>query len=221
MRIHDLELLDKPQERLLKYGIHSLTDVELLAIILRSGTRKVNVLQVCEKVIQLLRTDLNSINIEELQKIRGIGPVRACQILASIELSRRYLGNTEGKVVENPEDIVEVLKYLQHTKQEHCIIVTLDSSARIIKSREVSKGILNANLIHPREVFAPAIEDRAASIIIVHNHPSGTVHPSDEDMKITQTLQESSKILGIPIQDHIIIGKSTFFSFAEKHLLGS
>lgn len=220
MRIHDLDLLDKPQEKLLKYGVDSLTDVELLAIILRSGTRKVNVLEVCEKVIELLRTDLR-IHVEELQKIRGIGPVRACQILASIELSRRYLGSTEGKVIENPEDIVEVLKYLQHTKQEHCIIVTLDSSARIIKSREVSKGILNANIIHPREVFAPAIEDRAASIVIVHNHPSGTVHPSDEDIKITKVLQESSQILGIPIQDHIIIGKSTFFSFAEKHLLGS
>jgi DNA repair protein RadC len=154
-----------------------------------------------------------------LRSVSGLGPAKACEIVACFELGKRLLKEKPAALYLKPEDIWEKLKDYREHKKEHFIIFYLDSRNREIKNEVVSVGSLNANLVHPREVFEPAVKNLAAQVILAHNHPSGDPEPSEDDLALNKRLAEAGKILGIEVIDHIIIAKSGYLSFKEKGLL--
>ena len=208
MIIKELKLEDRPLQRLIKKGPQALSNVELLAIILW----KIKNCSVLSKVSEIfkkynLRT-LSEASASELKKIIG-DEVKACQIVACFELARRLASYTEEEkpLIESPADVFRILgPEMQSSKQEVVKVVLLDSRNRMIKVEEISKGSLDTNVIHPRDVFRKAIENNAASIILVHNHPSGDPEPSNEDIEVTKKLIKVSKLIGINILGHVIIG---------------
>ena len=218
MKIKDTPKIDRPQEKLVKYGPEKLTDVELLAIILRTGTSGQNVIELSSKIIRKFGKDFGMLSVKDLSGVRGLGGVKAAQLVSSFELSKRFL-QKEIKRQITPEIIFETLIDTRVSKKEHFIVFYLNSRNQEIHREIVSVGTLDSNLIHPREVFEPAIKNLACNIIIVHNHPSGLVNPSESDIKITQQLIEAGKILGIRVLDHVIIAQDCFLSFKEKGLL--
>lgn len=216
--INELNKIDKPREKLLKNGVEALKDYELLAVVLGSGTKEKDVLKLSHEIIKLFEEEFDNLSLEKLTKIHGLANIKASQILASIELSKRYLikQNTQ---IKTASDIYKELEKYKNKKQEYFIMISLDGANHIIKKRVISIGILNQSLVHPREVFSPALKDRAASIIIAHNHPSGVLKASNEDINITNRLKECGKLLGLEILDHIIITKDGYLSFKEEDLL--
>ena len=216
--IADLDDFDKPREKLTKKGVQALKDYELLAIVLGSGTKDKDVLKLSREIIKLFEDDFEKLCLEKLTSIHGLGIAKASQILSAIELSKRYLIK-QNKKITSAHEIYDELQEYKHKKQEYFITITLDGANHIIEKRVIFIGTLNRSLIHPREVFADAITDRAASIIIAHNHPSGLLEVSDEDRLVTKRLQESSKLLGIELLDHIIISKDGYLSMKEMEML--
>ena len=216
--IKSIPKFDRPREKLHKRGMKSLSDLELLAVILGSGTKGKDVFKVSKEMLKILRQDFNNISFEKLKSIEGVGDAKASQILAAIEFARRFLTKDEFKI-NSAEDVVSIAEELKTKKQEYFLTLTLDGSNTLIQKRIVFIGTLNESLVHPREVFADAITDRAASIIFVHNHPSGTVNPSKEDIAITDRLVRVGKLVGINVLDHIIISRKGYFSFSENGLL--
>lgn len=218
---------ERPQEKMVRFGAKSLSNAELLAIIIRTGTRKATSVEVGRKIMEYLDNDLSyfhQVDILELQRnpnLSGIGMVKACQIKAAIELGLRIKQKDALAVkVSSPQDVVDLLlDDMQYLKQECFKIILLDTKNKIIKVEEISIGILNASLVHPREVFVKAIRQHAASIILAHNHPSGDTDPSAEDKKITKRLYDAGEIIGISVLDHIIIGRGTYLSFKQEKLL--
>jgi DNA repair protein RadC len=221
MRISEISLENRPRERLIKYGVNVLSNAELLAIILQKGTRKENVIDMSNKLISKFGLDsLSDLSLKELQDVDGVGPAKAMQIKAIFELSNRYkLSKTEKSALNNAEDVYRYASTRLKNDKEYFFVIHLDSKNHIIKDEIVSIGILNANIIHPREIFRTSIKECSNAIICVHNHPSGDVNPSDEDIQVTKILQKSSKILNIPLLDHVIISDSNFFSFKNEGLL--
>ena len=218
MKIKDLPKIDLPRERLQKYGVSKLSDFELLAILLGSGIKGLNVLQLSKRVLQIIsKISKDKITLDDLLKIKGLGKAKASQILAIIELSRR-LGVDKSEVL-SPEDTWKLCADIRDSKKEHFIAFYLDTQNRLIERQIISVGTLNSSLVHPREVFEPAVRLSAASVIIVHNHPSGNLEPSEEDLVITKKLIEASKILGIEIVDHVLVVKNSYMSFKERGLL--
>ncbi len=215
--IDELDNFDKPREKLIKKGVKALKDYELLAIVLGSGTKDKDVLKLSREIIKLFEDDFENISLEKLTSIHGLGLAKSSQILSAIELSKRYLIK-QNKKIRDADDIYNELLEYKNKKQEYFIVITLDGANHIIEKRVVSIGILNRSLVHPREVFADAISDRAASIVIAHNHPSGLLEASNEDILITKRLQESSKLLGIELLDHIIISKNGYLSMKDEEL---
>lgn len=216
--ISELDSVDKPREKLTKNGAGSLKDYELLAILLGSGTKDKDVLKLSREIIKLFEDDFETISLEKLTSIHGLGLAKSSQILSAIELSKRYLIK-QNKKVSSAGDIFDELQEYKNKQQEYFLTITLDGANHIIQTRVVSIGTLNRSLIHPREVFADAITDRCASIIIAHNHPSGLLEASQEDIMITLRLQESTKLLGIELLDHIIISKNGYLSMKDLELL--
>lgn len=216
--IKSIPKFDRPREKLRKRGVKSLSDLELLAVILGSGTKGKDVFKISKEVLKTLRKDFNNISFEKLKSIEGVGDAKASQILAAIEFARRFLTKDELKI-HSAEDVVNIAEELKTKKQEYFLTLTLDGSNALIQKRIVFIGTLNESLVHPREVFADAITDRAASIIFVHNHPSGTVNPSREDIAITDRLVNVGKLVGINVLDHIIVSRKGYFSFNENGLL--
>lgn len=216
--IRELDSIDKPREKLTKNGVESLKDYELLAILLGSGTKDKDVLKLSREIIKLFEDDFEAISLEKLTSIHGLGLAKSSQILSAIELSKRYLIK-QNKKVSSAEDIFDELKEYKNKQQEYFLTITLDGANHIIQTRVISIGTLNRSLIHPREVFADAITDRCASIIIAHNHPSGLLEASQEDILVTSRLQESAKLLGIELLDHIIISKNGYLSMKDLELL--
>ncbi len=216
--ISELDSVDKPREKLIKKGVESLKDYELLAILLGSGTKDKDVLKLSREIIKLFEDDFETISLEKLTSIHGLGLAKSSQILSAIELSKRYLIK-QNKKVSSAGDVFDELQEYKNKQQEYFLTITLDGANHIIQTRVVSIGTLNRSLIHPREVFADAITDRCASIIIAHNHPSGLLEASQEDIMITLRLQESAKLLGIELLDHIIISKNGYISMKDLELL--
>ncbi|MDK9694512.1 MAG: DNA repair protein RadC [Sulfurimonas sp.] len=216
--ISELDSVDKPREKLIKKGVESLKDYELLAILLGSGTKDKDVLKLSREIIKLFEDDFEIINLEKLTSIYGLGLAKSSQILSAIELSKRYLIK-QNKKVSSAGDVFDELQEYKNKQQEYFLTITLDGANHIIQTRVVSIGTLNRSLIHPREVFADAITDRCASIIIAHNHPSGLLEVSQEDIMITLRLQESAKLLGIELLDHIIISKNGYISMKDLELV--
>ena len=223
MKIKDLPLDSRPRERLIKKGPKALSNAELLAILLRQGNKKENVLEVANKLLK--NHDLRSLSrlgANTLKNNLGIGKAKACQIMASFELGRRLARfNGDKKIkIDGAKDIAKLfIPELNNLKKEHFIGIYLDSRKKIIKEEIIFIGTLNSSLVHPREIFKVAIEEGAAAIILIHNHPSADINPSDEDIKITKELTEAGDIMGIEVLDHIIIGGNKYFSFVEKGVL--
>ena len=213
-KINELHNHDKPREKLLKKGPSSLKDYELLAILLGSGVKGKDIICLSKEIIKLFEKDFSALDIEKLLQVHGLGAAKASQILASIELSKRYLIKQNKKITSAQDVYNELLKY-HDKKQEYFLTLYLDGANHIHETRVITIGTLNQSLVHPREVFAPAIEYRCASIIIAHNHPSGILKPSPEDITVTNRLKESSKILGIELLDHIIFTKNGYISLRD------
>ncbi|MEI6692318.1 MAG: DNA repair protein RadC [Chlorobium sp.] len=222
MRIHDLDPENRPNERFMLSGPGALSPAELLAIILRTGTKNLNVVDTCNEIISKFGLEkLADTTTRELQKIRGIGKVKAMQIIAVFELNKRlqYTRNTKKKFKAS-EDIFNYMDgRIPDETKEHLFVLHLNTKNQIIKNELVSVGTLNAALIHPREVFKSAIRESAHAIILVHNHPSGDVEPSNADKQVTDLLKKASAIIQIELLDHIIIAKTEWFSFRERSLM--
>ncbi|MFH1565808.1 MAG: DNA repair protein RadC [bacterium] len=220
MKIKDLPKIERPREKLEKYGPERLSNSELLALLLRTGSKDLNVVEFSKKILKKFSgDDLSKATVRELKDTFGLGTAKACEIVACFELGRRLLQNKQSVLLFSPKDVWEELKDIRDNKKEHFMVFFLDSRNQEIKREIVSIGSLNANLVHPREVFEPAVRYLAAQIIIAHNHPSGDPEPSEEDLEITKKLVASGKILDIEILDHIIVVKDGFFSFKEKKLI--
>ncbi|KYD20970.1 MAG: JAB domain-containing protein [Caldibacillus debilis] len=222
--IRDVPKEERPRERFIRYGPKSLSNQELLAILLRTGTRSESVLQLAQRL--LIRFEglhlLKDATLEELTKIEGIGEAKAIQILAAIELGRRIgnIAQQERYVIRSPEDgaryLMEEMRFLT---QEHFVCLYLNTKNQVIHKQTVFIGSLNASIVHPREIFKEGLKRSAASIICFHNHPSGDPTPSREDIDVTKRLKECGKILGIELLDHIIIGDRKYISLKEKGYL--
>ena len=218
--IKDLPKVERPREKLMQYGPEKLSNSELLAILLRSGKRGENVIELANKILKRFSKDeLPNLTFNDLKDYSGLGPAKACEIVACFELGKRLLKDKKAEIYLKPKEIWEELKDLRDHKKEHFVIFYLDSRNQEIKREIISVGSLNANLVHPREVFEPAVKHLAAQIILAHNHPSGDPEPSEDDLEITKRLTESGKILGIEVVDHIIVAKDGFLSFKEKNLI--
>lgn len=207
--------MDKPREKLSKKGVKALRDYELLAVLLGSGTKDKDIIKLSKEIVKLFEDDFEGITLEKLTAIHGLGIAKASQILSSIELSKRYLIK-QNKKITNAQEIYNELQEYKDKKQEYFIVITLDGANHIIEKRVVFIGTLNRSLVHPREIFADALTDRAASIIVAHNHPSGQLEASVEDLHVTQRIKEGAKILGVELLDHIIFTKEDFMSLADE-----
>jgi len=213
-QINELYKDDKPREKMLQKGPLTLKNYELIALILGSGFKGMPVLNIAKAIEKHLKKEgIEGITVKKLLSIDGIGSAKACQLTAAFELARRHYESPETVTITHSRDIAELLKSYAKKNQEHFITVTIDGANAVIKTRVVFIGTLNRSLVHPREVFAPAFTDRAASIIIAHNHPSGNIQPSLEDIEMTQKLTKAGQLLGIEIIDHVILTKNGHYSF--------
>jgi DNA repair protein RadC len=216
--LKQLHKQDQPREKLLSKGVQALKNDELMAILLGTGIQGKDVRKLSKEIISLLDDNFDNLTLDKLCDIHGLGKVKASQILASIELSKRYLIRS-NKRITSAQEVYDELKSFSTKSQEHFLTITLDGASHIINTRTVFIGTLNQSLVHPREVFADAIADRAAGIIIAHNHPSGTLEASRADIQITQRLKEVSKLVGIELLDHVILSKNGYYSFSDEGLL--
>jgi len=222
--VHDLPREERPRERLKRLGAEALSAQELLAVIISRGSPNKSVINIAQDLLTKFG-NINAISqatIEQLTEIDGIGPARATQIKACFELGKRQELEPELKdlSIENPKDVVDYIrKDIKDKAKEHFKLISLDARNKIICISNISVGTLNASLVHPREVFEEAITHNSASVILVHNHPSGDPEPSDDDLKMTKRLKESGNILGIEVLDHIIIGKNNYYSFKDKKFI--
>jgi DNA repair protein RadC len=223
-KITDWPRDERPREKLMQRGPEALSDAELLAILLRSGTGRVTAVDLAKTLLTEFRSlgRLTARPLQDLKRFKGLGTAKAVGLLAAFELGRRASAYVEADQlqVRSPEDVVRRYQpLLRDLRQEVFKVLMLDSANHLLADEEISSGILNSSLVHPREVFRRAILEPAASIILLHNHPSGNPEPSSEDLQITRQLVEASKIVGIPIHDHIIIAGNAYTSFAERGLL--
>ncbi|MFH0792251.1 MAG: DNA repair protein RadC [bacterium] len=215
--IKNLPKVDRPREKLIHYGPEKLSDSELFAIILRTGKRGENAIEVADNLIKKYgREKIVDVSIKELAENSGMGITKSCEIIACFELGRRFLKGKETRMYLSPKEIWEELRDYRNQKKEHFFVFYLDSRNQEIKREIISIGSLNVNSVHPREVFEPAIKYSAAQIIIAHNHPSGDTEPSTADLVLTKRLIEAGRILGIEIIDHVIVAKDSFYSFEEN-----
>jgi len=218
MKITDLAPENRPRERLHKEGAQALSPAELLAIILKSGTKKENILEISNRLIAThgLR-NLAVCSLQQLQQQYGIGPARASQIVALFELYKRVNYSQEKKKISSAKDVAELyLPKTQALQKENFMAIYVDTKNNIIAEETITIGILNSSLVHPREVFHGAIKHLAHAVIVLHNHPSGDPEPSPEDVQITKILEKTGKLMGIPLLDHIILGKDSWWSWSES-----
>lgn len=212
LKIKDIPKSDRPREKLEKYGPEKLSDAELLAILLRTGIKDLNVIKLAQKIFQKFEKEkFANLKIEDLISIHGLGPAKACEIIACFELGKRILKDKKSSILLSPKDVWERMEDIRGSKKEHFVVFYLDSRNQEIQREVISIGTLNESLIHPREVFEGAIKNNASSIIVAHNHPSGQLEPSQDDVEVTKKLVHAGKILDIKLVDHIIVGKDAPF----------
>lgn len=207
-RIKDIPKIDLPREKLEKYGPDKLTDAEFLAILLGSGIKGLNVLQLARKVLSLIeKVGVEKVTLAVLSEEKGLGKVKASQIMAMLALGKRLHDKTKPEIL-NQQDVWKLCADFRESKKEHFVAFYLDTQGKVIERQIVSIGTLDASLVHPREVFEPAVALHAASIIVAHNHPSGNLEPSPEDTEITKRLIHAGKILGIALVNHVVVTKN-------------
>ncbi len=213
--------LDLPREKIARAGPEALRNEELLAILLRTGYEGVNVLDVASKVLaRWSPPDLMEMGFDEMRQIKGIGSAKAAGLMAAFEFSRRGLGKGMGIApsITKPADLLPIVSDIKDRRKEYFVAVFLNARNQVICREDVSVGSLNASLVHPREVFQPAVGSSAASVCLCHNHPSGDVTPSQEDIELTRRMVQAGEIMGIEILDHLIVGAERFLSMKEANL---
>jgi len=205
--------IELPREKLYKRGASALSDVELLQAVIGSGGRDNDFKQIAKNLnttIQKLGTE--NLTFEDVKSIKGIGDAKATVVFAALEFWRRKFTKQNAPLIDSPEKAAEQLHQIRNKKQEYFVLLTLDGARRLINNRVVTIGTLMSSLVHPREVFSLAIEDRAASIIIAHNHPSGMLDISEQDREVTRRIRQAGDIIGIRLDDHLIIAGDEFVS---------
>ena len=224
--VRDLPVDERPRERLLAEGAASLSNTELLAVLLRTGVKDDSVLRVAEKVLALYKerglAAITQMSAKELSSIKGVGMAKAATILAAVELGRRLaLKAAEARtVVHGPADAASyVMPRFRFERREHFAVLLLNAKNHILALKTISVGTLTSSVVHPREVFQAAIEQSAASVILVHNHPSGDPAPSGEDLAVTRRMVEAGEIMDIPVLDHVIVGYDKFISLKEEGMI--
>lgn len=221
LAIEALTESDRPRERLLESGPGALTDRDLVAVILGTGSDGEGVLELAERVTRSVNLRLlPRVPAEELLAIRGLGPARTAQLLAAAEMGRRLWPDGEAaSLVRGPETVFELTRDIRGSNREHFVGFYLNTRNQVLRREVISIGSLNASIVHPREVFTPAVAVSAASLILAHNHPSGDPTPSEEDLAITRRLMEAGRLLGIDVLDHVIVARESYASFKERRLL--
>ncbi|WP_243137207.1 RadC family protein [Desulfofundulus thermobenzoicus] len=219
-----MPLETRPRERLLREGAGALTDMELLAILLRTGTATASAMELAAAILGRFGSlrALVSASAEELSDLKGVGPAKAALLQAALEIGRRIAGSGEEvrPVIRSPEDAAGlVMEEMRHLDREHFRALLLNTKNQVIAREVISIGTLNSSTVHPRELFKNAIKRNAAAVILIHNHPSGDPAPSSEDLAVTGRLVEAGRIIGIEVLDHLIIGDNRFVSFKAKGLL--
>ncbi|MGC1404170.1 MAG: DNA repair protein RadC [Thermodesulfobacteriota bacterium] len=214
-KVKDIPQDERPREKLTKKGPQSLSDVELIAILIGRGIEGHDVMSVANQVLTAIDSNGGTPDCAALQNIAGMGPAKATLIAAALEFARRRI-KPEGFKINFPADVLPLIQHYADRKQEHFLCISLNGSNEVIAVRVISVGLVNKTHVHPREVFADAITDRASAVIVAHNHPSGDVEPGKEDMEITKQLKSAGEILGIKLLDHIIFNRAGYYSFLEK-----
>jgi DNA repair protein RadC len=224
MTIHDLPVADRPRERLQRLGVEALSAQEILALILGRGIAGESVMVTAQRLLSQFGglKGMAGASLEELSQVRGIGIAKASQIKAAVELANRVEGYSEsaGKtLVKTPEDVASLVQgRLKDKKKEYFLAILLDTRNQLIKAAEISVGSLDSSIVHPREVFKEAISASAASVIFVHNHPSGDTEASEDDIELTKRLAQAGEIVGIDVLDHVIIGGKSYISLKREGL---
>lgn len=224
---NSLPVEDRPYEKCIRYGVESLTNRELLAAVLRTGSRGRNVLELSGELLRLVPeregfTGIRRFSLEELSSVRGIGKVKAVQLKCMLEISRRMAREEAGEGIcfSCPSSVAEYyMEDLRHEEQEVLLLLMLNQRGRLLREKYIFKGTVNTSLVSPREIFLEAFSARAVQIILLHNHPSGDASPSREDLQVTKRIKEAGMLLGITLTDHIIIGEHTYVSLREKNHL--
>ena len=219
--MHDVEESERPRERLFELGPGALSDADLVALVFGSGSGGEGVLDVAARVTRSLHLRrLHQTAVEDLLAIKGMGPARAAQLLAAAEIGRRLWPDADPiPLVRGPETIFELTADIRRSNREHFVGFYLNSRNQVLRREIISIGSLNASIVHPREVFIPALAVSAASLILAHNHPSGDPSPSEEDLAITRRITESGRLLGIELLDHVVVAREAYTSFKERRLL--
>ncbi len=217
LTLKEYPIENRPRERLQSNGPQSLGDADLLAVLLGSGVHGRDVYKVAAELLPRIDSAWPDITMEGLREVHGIGAAKATLILAALEFTRRRIC-PRGIKIKGPQDVLPLVQHLIERKQEHFICISLNGAHEVIATRIVTIGLLNATQVHPREVFCDPIVDRACSIVVAHNHPSGNMEPSEEDRRVTRTLKEAAAVLGIKLLDHVIFGDTggRYYSFADS-----
>jgi DNA repair protein RadC len=210
-RIKDLPKLDRPREKLFAKGVTALSDIELLAILIGKGTKGKSALELAAIILREANGRMDRLHLDTLQAIRGVGQAKAGQIFAAFELGRRHLV-TEHAAIREAKDVLPFVQHIRDKKQEYFVCVSLNGAHEVIESRVVTVGLLDSSQVHPREVFADPLTDRAAAVILAHNHPSGNLEPSSEDLALTERLVRAGDLLGIKVLDHLVLSKRGYCS---------
>jgi DNA repair protein RadC len=219
-KMRDVPTADRPREKLAKKGAAALSETELVEAIIGRGTIHRDVRAVARDICDAIRKNGRLPSYEDIRNIKGVGQTKAAQVMACFELGRRhYMEKNSTRKILKPEDVLPLVDDIRAHRQEHFVCIWLNGAGELLGKRVITVGLVNHSLVHPREVFAEAITDRAASIICVHNHPSGSLEPSSQDIAITRQLKDAGTTLGIQLLDHIIVTKDGFISLKEKGML--
>ena len=213
-KLRDLPEKERPRERLLEKGASVLTDEELLAVLIGKGTQKYDVLALSKRLIKLIDEKGMTLAPEDIMELEGLGRAKAALIIAAFEFFRRRI-RPEGIKIQAPTDVLPLIKHYANRKQEHFLTISLNGANEVLNIRVVTIGLINMSHVHPREVFADIITERASSLVVAHNHPSGSLTPSEQDRAVTSQLKKAGEILGIRLLDHIIFSHRGYYSFLE------
>lgn len=205
---------DRPREKLLTKGAQTLSDQELLAVLLGKGTAQMDVMTLAAKLTRVMDEKGLAVRVEDLTTFDGVGDAKAALLLAALEYARRRI-KPEGIRIDTPADVLPLIRHFADRKQEHFLVIPINGANEVLDVRVVSIGLVDRSPVHPREVFAGVMVDRASGLIVAHNHPAGGLEPSAADVEATQQLRQAGEIVGIPLLDHIIFNRSGYFSFLE------
>ncbi len=217
-KINDIPQEDRPREKLLRKGAPALSDQELLAVMIGKGTPGMDVMTLAKKLARVIDEKGLDVQVKDLTFLAGVGDAKATLILAAMEFARRRI-KPEGAKIETPSDLLPHVRHYADRKQEHFLCASINGANEILNIRVVSIGLIDRTHVHPREVFADALSDRASAIIVAHNHPSGGLEPSVSDIKVTAQLKAAGLVIGIGLLDHIIFDRNGYYSFLESGCL--